>query len=248
MPLLPTDWHRRFTQQATWTASLRAYLLSNLSPYPRRILEVGCGTGSILSSFPISAGIFLAGMDINTAFLSLARHNAPFARLNCSNVYSLPFPPGAFDLTFCHFLLLWLKNPMQALIEMRRVTCSKGFIAAFAEPDYGGRIDFPDELSTIASRQQQALQSQGADPLMGRRLAYYFHQLGLEEIQVGVIGAQWFYPLPTEDLEYQVLYEDLNSLISSIEWEEYNRAEKAARASGSRILYIPTFYALGRLP
>ena len=33
-----------------------------------------------------------------------------------------PFTNASFDLTFCHYLLLWLKDPLSAIKEMKRVT------------------------------------------------------------------------------------------------------------------------------
>jgi len=50
----------------------------------------------------------------------------------------LPFADGFFDLTYCHYLFLWLKHPLQALQEMKRVTRPGGWVATFAEPDYEG--------------------------------------------------------------------------------------------------------------
>ena len=44
------DWHQRYTQQAKWTYSLRKYLFEKGGlPRLARVLEVGRGTGAILS-------------------------------------------------------------------------------------------------------------------------------------------------------------------------------------------------------
>ena len=81
-----------------------------------------------------------------------------------------------FDITFCHFLLLWVRDPLQALREMKRVTRPGGSILALAEPDYDHRIDKPDELAPLGRWQAESLQRQGADPGLGGHLAELFLQ------------------------------------------------------------------------
>jgi precorrin-6B methylase 2 len=40
------QWHQRYTQQAQWSASLRAYLMAQIGIQPSTIMiDVGSGTG-----------------------------------------------------------------------------------------------------------------------------------------------------------------------------------------------------------
>ena len=56
------DWHKRFVQQAGWTSELRNYLFKRAGlPAARRVLEVGCGSGAILSGLVTGAAIH--GLD-----------------------------------------------------------------------------------------------------------------------------------------------------------------------------------------
>ncbi len=51
--------------------------------------------------------------------------------------------------------------------EMVRVTRPHGFVLALAEPDYGGRIDYPSELSTIGNWQIEAAEGARGKPVYG---------------------------------------------------------------------------------
>ena len=74
---------------------------------------------------------------------------------------------------------------------MKRVTRPGGTVAALAEPDYGGRIDFPDSLGELGQWQAFALGSQGANPNVGRRLMAEFIAADLDSVESGLMGGQW---------------------------------------------------------
>jgi SAM-dependent methyltransferase len=156
---------------------------------------------------------------------------------------------NSFDVVFCHYVLLWLNDPAGALREMQRVAAPNGAILALAEPDYGGRIDYPEELNRLGIWQSQALHSQGADPKIGRRLAGLFRQAGLVEVESGVLGAQWGQSLTERDngMEWQVLRNDLAETIPQEELDALERIDRQANQAGERVLYVPTFYAWGRV-
>ncbi len=251
MPLSPSDWHRRFQQQAGWTTQLRGYL------YPlarvaraQKILEVGCGTGAILADLRNHTSGSIHGLDIDTRFLALARQQARGAHFVLADAHGTPYVNGAFDVALCHFFLLWVEHPDAVVREMARVTRQGGAVLALAEPDYGGRVDFPPELKQIGDWQEQALRRQGAEPLMGRQLATLFRRAGLEEVETGVLGGQWRGPISAAErnLEWDVLKDDLRDIVSDEVLETLYQVDEAASARGERILYVPTFYALGRVP
>lgn len=248
------NWHERFLQQAGWTKSLRDYLFGRaLAPSPSKILEIGCGTGAILSDLTgLSSDLShtLYGIDLEEAYLTQARRHAPAARLACANAFKLPFPDHCFDAVFCHYVLLWLNDPAGALSEMGRVTVSGGAVLALAEPDYGGRIDYPDALARLGAWQSESLQAQGADPEIGRQLAGLFKRAELVEVESGVMGAQWSRSPAEKDLrmEWQVMRSDLAEAVPQEELDILERIDRQANRAGERILYVPTFYTWGRVP
>jgi hypothetical protein len=136
---------------------------------------------------------------------------------------------------------------------MVRVTRPGGAVFALAEPDYCGRIDFPEELNHLGKLQTIALRKQGADPCMGRKLAGIFQQAGLVSIETGVLGGQWSAPPDWEawESEWAMLEADLTQESEISEISDFVRLkdlDKAAYEGGQRILFVPTFYAWGRAP
>jgi hypothetical protein len=133
---------------------------------------------------------------------------------------------------------------------MVRVTSGKGYVLALAEPDYGGRIDYPEELSVIGKWQAGALKEQGANPSMGRELRSLFSSVGLANIEAGVLGGQWIEAQPDSDfeLEWDVIQSDLDHYDEFIMVADKLKAlEQTSRTANRRILYVPTFYAFGQV-
>lgn len=245
------EWHLRFEQQAGWTSKARSYLLQKTRTRWRgRILEVGCGTGAITrrlnSETPVQTRVY--GLDIDRDFLRLAKIKDTKTRFCAGNGIALPYASGIFDAAVCHFFLLWIPRPEQALAEMVRVTRSGGQVMAFAEPDYGGRIDAPAELEALGRLQAEALRLQGSAPNRGRELAQLFHAVGLEEVESGVLGGQWRKQSRGAweiEAEWQVLEKDLGRMLPAEELLHLKEVNASAWENGSRVLYVPTFYAVG---
>lgn len=250
MPITTSDWHQRFVQQKRWTRELRRHLLARLDlGQDSRILEVGSGTGAVLQEFEQEAnqGGKLYGLDLNQEFLSFAAQELAQTRLVSGDGFSLPFPGSTFDLVFCHFLLLWVPGPLEIVLEMKRVARRGGWVAALAEPDYDGRLDYPPEMAQLGRLQESALADQGAWTRIGRQLRAIFAAAGLAEVECGVFGGQWkTAPGPGDiDLEWKVLREDLQQF-DPHELKKLERIDRAAWQAGTRLLFVPTFFAFGR--
>ena len=250
------DWHRRYLQQAGWTRDLRTYLFkkAGLDDASRvrtaaqqrasLVLEVGCGTGAILSELP--AHISLHGLDLDLAALTQCQIHVPGTILVQGNALELTYSNEIFDIVYCHFLLLWVADPLQALLEMKRVAKKSGQIIAFAEPDYTARVDQPHELVPLGKWQTEALQRQGADPGLGTRLADLFYRAGIEIIETGIIQNASQAPSPVEwEIEWAVIESDLTGYIPQDEIQKMKKLDQQARARRERRLYVPTYFAWG---
>ncbi|HSL42707.1 MAG TPA: class I SAM-dependent methyltransferase [Anaerolineales bacterium] len=240
------DWHRRYLQQAKWTRDLRKYLFDKSGlDSSSRLLEVGCGTGAILSE--LNDHILMHGLDIDQAALDQCRVHVPGAVLVRGNALQLPYSSETFDIVYSHFLLLWLGDPLQALLEMKRVAKTGAHILAFAEPDYGARIDQPGELAPLGEWQAESLRRQGANPRLGAQLADLFFQAGIEIVETGPIQIAQLEPTPEEwEAEWAVIESDLRGFIPAENIHRMKRLDQEARARGVRLRHVPTYFAWGR--
>jgi len=183
----------------------------------------------------------------------MAAINLPGIPLALGDAHVLPYSAGVFDISICHFLLLWVTDPVRVVSELARTTKPGGFVLALAEPDYGGRIDYPPELSILGNWQQAALTRQGADPLLGRRLRAIFTQAGLTNVVAGLLGGQWSGKpsLDAWNMEWEVLQDDIHNTTQNNQTKELTRLhtiDEQAWEQGERVLFVPTFYAYGQLP
>jgi len=240
------NWHARYLQQAAWTRDLRAYLFEKAGlNNAQRVLEVGCGTGAILSTLSTPASAH--GLDLDPAALAECRIHAPNVTLTRGNGLSLPYPSQTFDIVYCHYFFLWVNDPLQAILEMKRVTRPKGHILALAEPDYYARVDQPDELKILGTWQREAVKRQGADPGLGSRLAEMFFQAGIKIVETGTIhGAINDPTLEERNIEWAVIESDLAGTFQEEEIQKIKRLDEQAWERGDRVLYVPTHFVWGR--
>jgi ubiquinone/menaquinone biosynthesis C-methylase UbiE len=238
-------WHDRFTEQARWTKSLRAYLLNKLSiNQDSIILEVGSGTGAIISEMVHGQSSSIHGIDIDFTHSSFAIRNVPESRISNADVYDLPYAANTFNLIYCHYFLLWLKYPHKALAEIRRTLKPGGVFLAFAEPDYLSRADYPAELIKLGELQTSSLIKQGVNPMIGRQLPSLVAELGFENVLHGASGFErragelpdWW------ESEWNVLESDINNEINSEELKKYKDLDYKNWLNGHRVLMVPTFY------
>jgi SAM-dependent methyltransferase len=244
-------WHLRYQQQAHWTENLRKYLYDRVGiQNAKKILDVGCGTGVLLAELCRVTTASVYGLDISHNSLTMGKQYVPRSINTNGDAHNQPFDAGTFDISLCHFLLLWVTKPLQVIREMARITREGGYVIAIAEPDYGGRIDFPLELSQIGQWQIESLRKQGANPSIGRELLSLFSLAGLENIEVGVMGGQWGQQINKNDfaLEWEVIRSDLyTNNMSDVNFSELKTLDLSAREKHQRILFVPTFYAIGKV-
>jgi ubiquinone/menaquinone biosynthesis C-methylase UbiE len=162
---------------ATRTAAREAaFFLPHLRP-GMCLLDVGCGPGSItlgLADAVVTGEV--VGIDMQQSQVQQACHRAvergvANVRFEVGDAYRLPFPDRSFDAVFAHAVMLHLREPVRALVEMRRVL-HQGGIVGVREPDHGTMLIAPatpllDEWLALMNRKLQHL---GGNPFVGRHL------------------------------------------------------------------------------
>jgi ubiquinone/menaquinone biosynthesis C-methylase UbiE len=126
--------------QPTFSRAHRAVLdsVNRLGIPPRRILDLGCGTGRLLAeaarTFPEAD---LLGVDPSAGMLSIAAGRTPTrCRLVQAGAEHLPFPDAAFDLVTATYSLRHWHSPEVALHQIARVLTPQGlfvFVDVFPE-------------------------------------------------------------------------------------------------------------------
>jgi ubiquinone/menaquinone biosynthesis C-methylase UbiE len=89
-----------------------------------RILDIGTGTGIFAEAF-LAKGLEVVGIDANGVMLDAARCLVPKAEFKQARAEAIPYGSGEFDLSFLGFLLHETKDPVQVLMEARRVSKSR---------------------------------------------------------------------------------------------------------------------------
>lgn len=246
--MTPEEWDQQFARQAAWTRATRTHLYRRANLLrAERVLDVGSGTGILTEELAARTQGQVFGVDVDLAMVHYARKRGGRVEYRLGDAHNLSFDDGWFDVTVCHFLLMWCSDPAQAAQEMVRVTRPGGAVLVCAEPDYGGRIDHPE--LPLGKWQAEALHREGADPCLGRKLRELFVIPGVRSVDVGVIPGLWdLATLRAEfDGEWALWQRSLVDLLPAEELLRIKRADLAAIESGARLAFMPVFYALVRV-
>jgi ubiquinone/menaquinone biosynthesis C-methylase UbiE len=165
------------------------YLLDALTP-GTRVLDVGCGPGTITLDFARRvAPAEVVGIDREAEVLESARTAARDAGVDnvsftTGDVYALDFPDDAFAIVHAHQVLQHLTDPVAALREMRRV-CAPGGLVAARDSDYAAFTWFPDDprLTRWLELYHQVARSNDAEPDAGRHLLQWARAAGFAEVE-----------------------------------------------------------------
>ncbi|MCE5297304.1 MAG: class I SAM-dependent methyltransferase [Euryarchaeota archaeon] len=206
-------------------------------------LDVGCGPGLVMEM--LSPLLDVKGVDIDPDMVRTANGRGMDAVQG--DAMDLPFEDGSFDISYCSFTLLWVKDPALAMKEMARV--SRRYVICLAEPDYGGRICHPKEVADLDGHLTDSLIEEGADPFIGRRLAHMMEMAGLA-VDQGVHSGVWSPSQMREEAEaeWSSISKAVGNRADERTMERARSAWDKALADGSLFLFNPMFYAIGRKP
>ena len=180
--------HESVLRSHSWRtiANSAAYLEPHLTP-GLRLLDVGCGPGTITAEFAdrVGPGGSVVGIDASADVVALAasaqqRENLEFST---GDVYALDFADGSFDIVHAHQVLQHLGDPVAALREMKRV-CRSGGLVAIRDVDYPTTAVHPSsaELTRWLEIFSAATKTNGGHPDAGRHLLAWAHSAGFTDV------------------------------------------------------------------
>lgn len=177
-----------------------AYLLPRLSP-EQRLLDVGAGPGTITLDLAGRVAQVTA-TEIGEAELELSRQAAETGGVTnvdfrVEDVHALSIEDAAYDVVHAHQVLQHVKDPVQALREMRRVTKPGGIVAA-RDSDYAAFVWWPEsaELTEWLRLYRRAARANGGEPDAGRRLVSWARAAGFDDIEA--TSSTWCFSAPED--------------------------------------------------
>ncbi len=152
------------------------------------LLDCGCGPGTLTLGFRRYldqgriVGVDLSADQIKSATVAaVSDQNSSF---EVADVYDLPFEDSTFDVVFSHTLLEHVSNPIDALIEMKRVLKFGGLVAT-KNGDRGGQVPIVNSpnLDQAFQLHTEIAAERGADMYVGRRQHAYVLSAGFERVK-----------------------------------------------------------------
>ncbi|MFJ2745783.1 methyltransferase domain-containing protein [Streptomyces sp. NPDC087440] len=197
--------HESVLRSHTWrtAANSAAYLIPHLRP-GLRVLDVGCGPGTITADLAALVGPegHVTGVDSAAAILDQARATAAERGLENTefapaDVHALDFPDDSFDVVHAHQVLQHVGDPVTALREMHRV-CRPGGIVAARDSDYQAMTWYPEHptLDAWLTLYRRVARANGGEPDAGRRLRSWALSAGFTDVTSS--AATWCYATPDE--------------------------------------------------
>lgn len=250
-----TDLIKKLELQAVETAEERIplYLEVGLKD-AKSILDVGCGSGIVTRDIVHLTNGQVIGIDESEDMIQVAKEvlfQYANVDLQVGSAEHLPFKDDTFDITTCNLVLMWTKHPQQVVNEMARVTKSGGRVLASLEPDYGGKLHYPEDPKVDPIFAGKAIRDKGGDPHIGRKLRCLFVKAGLET-KVGIGNNRvWSceedkaYYLHARDFYVKALQ---NAGLTQEEIDEWEYNYLKSLDEGIQLNFFPQFYAIGIKP
>lgn len=99
------------------------------SANPKKLLDVGCGTGNVLIKLDTNEELSLYGLDISEKMIETAKKNlGNNAELKIGDSEYMPWEDDFFDVIVCNASFHHYPNPEKVLFEMKRVLKSNGLL------------------------------------------------------------------------------------------------------------------------
>lgn len=238
---------KRLQDQANTLDELLHY--DSIFPENSKILEAGCGVGSQTKIIaPKNPSCHFTSIDISVTSLEKAKTmiqalNIKNVMLQIGDIFDLHFEAESFDHIIVCFVLEHLSNPVQALLNLKKVLRKGGTITVI-EGDHGSAYFYPrsDAAQKTINCQVQLQALHGGNALIGREIYPLLYKAGFSDCLVSprMVYVDSSKPLLVEGFiknTFTAMIEGVerdalnNSLIDKYEWDQgikdlYRTAEK----------------------
>ncbi len=229
------DLIERYKIQFSWLKELRHFIYRKVSMVKAKtIVDIGTGMGYVLDELRCRTSANLIGVDISREIISHARIEFPYIKF--FNVDAHEFDYSKADIVLFSFSLMWIKDVRKLIKKIRRQLKEEAKIVILAEPDYGGRIEYPLDVNWTPYIVDK-LRSEGANPYIARELYDIFRSSGFK-IELRVAGTVWNDNL--KDFEQEWIY--LSKFLKADNIETLINKERKYVKKGIRSLFTPIFY------
>jgi SAM-dependent methyltransferase len=141
-----------------------------------RVADLGCGVGMVTTLLAKLVGPTgqVVGVDFSGAQIAYAREMLPPSLSNVSFIEASAtetgLPHESFDLVYCRFLLIHLKEPMKALREMRNLLKPGGILVCEDGDLTSAGSEPPSKLNAFSDLFGRLGPTWGVDYTLGRQL------------------------------------------------------------------------------
>jgi ubiquinone/menaquinone biosynthesis C-methylase UbiE len=156
-----------------------------------RLLDVGCGPGSITLGLALRVDpAHTVGIDPSESVIETARslakaQPAKHLTFEVGNIYEPRFPAESFDAIFAHQVLQHLHRPVDALRQVRALLTSGGVVGV-RDVDWGSTTFYPENqgIRRFLTLYYELARRNGGQPDAGRYLRHWVREAGFVEIRV----------------------------------------------------------------
>jgi SAM-dependent methyltransferase len=167
------------------------------------VLDVGCGPGALTAELARRGGPdAVSAVEPSASFAAATRDRLPGVAVRQAAAERLPFPAASFDATLAQLVVHFMRDPVQGLREMGRVTRPGGIVAACVWDHAGGRGPLAAFWRAVRELDPAADDESGRPGVRDGDLARLFAQAGLGQARAGTLTVrvrqasfeQWWEP------------------------------------------------------
>ncbi|KAG2064597.1 UbiE family methyltransferase [Suillus decipiens] len=214
--------HKSVLRSHSWRTAQNSasYLLPHIKPN-MRILDIGCGPGTITLDFATLVGPtgHVTGIEpLPGDVLAQAREKATSrgitnVEFKIGDIFELEeiFKSRTFDIVHVHQVLQHIdrERVSEALMQMRAVT-KPGGIVAVRETDFAAMTWFPASggMTEWVDTYQRVARANGGEPNAGRRLVSWALGAGFARDKITTSAGTWCFSTPEEREWWSRLWAD----------------------------------------